>query len=292
MRIGELYKRKKPVISFEIFPPNEKHPIERVFSTIDELAELNPDYISVTYGAGGTTRGRTVEIASRIKNHHNIEALAHLTCIGATTAEIDRILQELKELNIENILALRGDEPAEGQMEKGDFSFASELVKRIKKKGSFSVGGAYYPEGHLENNDLLDLFHLKNKAEAGTDFLISQIFFDNNYYYDFKEKTDKLGIDIPLVPGIIPVTNAKQITRITELCGCSIPPKFQKILDIYGDKPEALKEAGIAYAVEQIIDLISSGVSGVHIYTMNKVEVTREIMRRVENIRQSFEEVI
>lgn len=292
MRIGKLYKRKKPVISFEIFPPNEKYPIERVFSTIDELARLSPDYISVTYGAGGSTRGRTVEIASRIKNIHNIEALAHLTCIGATTAEVDRILQELKEKNIENILALRGDDPVGTSLPEGDFKYAAELISRAKGKKNFSIGGAYYPEGHLENNDLLDLFHLKNKVEAGTEFLISQIFFDNNFYYDFKEKTDKLGIDIPLIPGIIPVTDARQIKRITELCGCSIPPKFQKIMERYRDKPEALKEAGIAYAVEQIIDLISSGVSGVHIYTMNKVEVTKEIMRRIENIRQSFEEVV
>jgi len=292
MSISELYKRKKPVISFEIFPPNERYPIERVYSTIDELAKLKPDYISVTYGAGGTTRGRTVEIASRIKNIHNIEALAHLTCIGATSAEIDRILQELKDKNLHNILALRGDNPLEGTLPEGDFQYAAELVARAKKKNTFTIGGAYYPEGHLENNDLLDLFHLKKKVDAGTDFLISQIFFDNNFYYDFREKTHKLGIDIPLIPGVIPVTDARQIKKITELCGCSIPPKFQKILDRYKDKPEALKEAGIAYAVEQIIDLLSSGTAGVHIYTMNKVEVTREIMRRIENIRESFEEVV
>ncbi len=292
MSINELYKRKKTVISFEIFPPNEKYPIERVYSTIDELAKLNPDYISVTYGAGGSTRGRSVEIASRIKNIHNIEALAHLTCIGATTAEIDRTLQELKDKGIHNILALRGDEPLEGELQEGDFNYASDLVARIKRKDTFTIGGAYYPEGHLENNDLLDLFHLKKKVEAGTDFLISQIFFDNNFYYEFQEKVEKLGIHIPLIPGVIPVTDARQIKKITELCGCSIPQKFQKILDRYEDKPEALKEAGIAYAVEQIIDLISSGVRGVHIYTMNKVEVTREIMRRIENIRESFEEVV
>lgn len=292
MSINELYKRKKPVISFEIFPPNERYPIERVYSTMDELAKLKPDYISVTYGAGGGTRGRSVEIASRIKSIHNIEALAHLTCIGATTAEIDRTLQELKDKGVYNILALRGDEPLEGNLQEGDFNYASDLVERIKKKNTFTIGGAYYPEGHLENNDLLDLFYLKKKVDAGTDFLISQIFFDNNFYYDFQEKVRKLEIDIPLIPGVIPVTDARQIKKITELCGCSIPLKFQKILDRYEDKPEALKEAGIAYAVEQIIDLISSGVRGVHIYTMNKVEVTREIMRRIENIRESFEEVV
>lgn len=292
MKISELYKRKKPVISFEIFPPNEKFPIERIYSTIDELVKLKPDYISVTYGAGGSTRGRTVDIASRIKNVHRVEALAHLTCIGATEAEIDRILQELREKNIENILALRGDEPVDGDLTRGDFSFAAELVTKARKKGHFSVGGAYYPEGHRENNDLLDLFHLKNKVDSGAEFLISQIFFDNNYYYDFREKAEKIGIHTPLIPGIIPVTDAKQIKRITGLCGCTIPPKFQKILDVYGSKPEALKEAGIAYAVEQIIDLISSGAPGIHLYTMNKIEVTREIMRRIENIKESFEEVI
>lgn len=291
MKIKNLYKKKSPVISFEIFPPNEKYPIESVFETIDELVKLKPDFISVTYGAGGTSRGRTVEIASRIKNIHGIEALAHLTCIGTKESEIDNILEELKKENIENVLALRGDLPKEGEIIEGDFKYASKLVEKIKKESALCVGGAFYPEGHLETNDLLDLFYLREKVKKGTEFLISQIFFDNNHFYSFKEKCEKLEIDIPLIAGIIPVTNANQIKRITELCGSTVPLKFQKILERYANNPEALKEAGIAYAVEQIIDLLSSGVSGIHIYTMNKVDVTKEIMRRIEKVKDCLGEV-
>ncbi len=285
MFIKELYKSKKPVISFEIFPPNEKYPVEKVYDTIDELVKLNPDFISVTYGAGGTTRGRTVEIASRIKKVNNVEVLAHLTCIGADKNEIDGILDDLHSNGIENVLALRGDYPNDGSIPEGDFKYAHQLVKQIKERGGFSIGGAFYPEGHQENNDLIDLFHLKRKAEEGTDFLISQIFFDNNFFYDFKEKAKKLEIDVPLVAGIMPVTDAKQIKRITALCGSSIPAKFQRILDRYENNPEALRDAGIAYAVEQIVDLISSGVDGIHLYTMNKVDTTKKIMDAIANLR-------
>ncbi|WP_047394072.1 methylenetetrahydrofolate reductase [NAD(P)H] [Cetobacterium sp. ZOR0034] len=291
MKIKNIYKKKKPVISFEIFPPNERYPIENIFETIDKLIELKPDFISVTYGAGGTTRGRTVEIASRIKNTHNTEVLAHLTCVGAKKIEIENILEELKKENIENVLALRGDFPKENESVEGDFRYASKLIQKIKAESDLCVGAAFYPEGHQETNDLLDLFYLREKVKEGTDFLISQIFFDNDYFYSFKEKCEKLGIDIPLVAGIIPVTNANQIKRITELCGSTIPLKFQKILNRYENNPEALKEAGIAYAVEQIIDLLSSGVSGIHIYTMNKVDVTKEIMRRIEKVKEYLEEV-
>lgn len=291
MKIKNLYKIKKTVISFEIFPPNEKYPIESVYETIDELSKLKPDFISVTYGAGGTTRGRTVEIASRIKNIYGIEPLTHLTCFGAKNNEIENILKELKKKNIKNILALRGDLPKDREGVDGDFKYASKLIEKIKKENEFCVGGAFYPEGHQETNDLLDLFYLKEKVREGADFLISQIFFDNNYFYDFKNKCDKLGINIPLIPGIIPVTNAKQIKRITELCGSTIPLKFQKILMRYEDNPKALKEAGIAYAVEQIIDLLSSGIPGVHIYTMNKVDVVAEIMRRIKYVREHLQEV-
>lgn len=291
MKIKNLYKIKKTVISFEIFPPNEKYPIESVYETIDELSKLKPDFISVTYGAGGTTRGRTVEIASRIKKIYGIEPLTHLTCFGAKNNEIENILKELKKKNIKNILALRGDLPKDREGVDGDFKYASKLIEKIKKENEFCVGGAFYPEGHQETNDLLDLFYLKEKIREGADFLISQIFFDNNYFYDFKSKCDKLGINIPLIPGIIPVTNAKQIKRITELCGSTIPLKFQKILMRYEDNPKALKEAGIAYAVEQIIDLLSSGIPGVHIYTMNKVDVVAEIMRRIKYVREHLQEV-
>lgn len=285
MFIKDIYKKKKPVISFEVFPPNAKFPVERVYDTIDELVKFEPDFISVTYGAGGTTRGRTVEIASRIKNVNNTEVLAHLTCIGANKTEINGILDDLKSKGVENVLALRGDYPSDGSIPEGEFNYAYQLVKQVKEKGGFSIGGAFYPEGHQESNDLKDLFYLKRKTEEGTDFLISQIFFDNQFFYDFKEKADKMEIDVPLVAGIMPVTNAKQIKRITSLCGSSLPPKFQRILDKYEDDPKALKDAGIAYAVDQIVDLIASGVDGIHLYTMNRVDTTQRIMEAIANLR-------
>lgn len=293
MKIVNLFKKKKPTISFEVFPPNEIYSLDEVYSVIDELAKLKPDFISVTYGAGGTTRGRTVEIASKIKNQNHIEALAHLTCLGAKASEIDNILEELKKNNIENILALRGDYPKNStDMKKGDFSHACELVKYLKKENHFSIGGAYYPEGHQDTNDLLDLFNLKTKVDSGTDFLISQIFFDNEQFYEFRNKLKKLNINVPLVAGIMPVTNAKQIRKITSLCGCTIPDKLKKILDRYENNPQALKEAGIAYATEQIIDLITSDIDGIHLYTMNKVETAKKIMESIKNIRAEFEEAV
>lgn len=290
MKIKEMFKQKKPVLSFEVFPPNKNHDIDTIYETIHELAKFKPDFVSVTYGAGGTTRGKTVEIASLIKNKYQIESLAHLTCVGANKSEIDSIIDEYKINNIENILSLRGDFPKDFDKElqkNGDFQYASDLTKYLKSKGDFSVAGAYYPETHHENNDLMDLFNLKKKVDSGTDFLISQIFFDNELLYKFKEKTDKLGIDIPFQAGIIPVTNAKQIKRITSLCHCSLPPKFQRILDKYEDKPESLTEAGIAYSVEQIIDLISWGIDGIHLYTMNKVDTTKKILENISHIRNN-----
>lgn len=293
MKITDLFAKKKPTVSFEVFPPNEIYSLDEVFSVIDELALLKPDFISVTYGAGGASRGRTVEIASKIKNKNKIEALAHLTCIGAEKNEIQNILNELKKHNIENILALRGDLPKDNTAaKKGDFSHASDLVKYLKENENFSVGGAFYPEGHQDTNDLLDLFNLKLKVDSGTDFLISQIFFDNEQFYQFRDRLKKLNINIPVIAGIMPVTNAKQIRKITSLCGCTIPEKLKKILDRYEDNPKALKEAGIAYATEQIIDLMTSDIDGIHIYTMNKTETAKKIMNSIQNIRAAFEEAV
>lgn len=284
MKIKELFTEKQPTISFEVFPPNSVYTLEKVYEVIDELSLLKPDFMSVTYGAGGSTRGNSVNIASKIKNVNKIEALAHLTCIGAKKEEIDKILNELKENNIENIMALRGDKPQDMEIVNGDFLYANELIKYIKSKEDFSIGGAFYPEGHQETNDLLDLFNLKNKVESGTDFLISQIFFENEKYYEFKEKLKKLNVNVPLVAGIMPITNGKQIRRITSLCGCSIPEKLKKILDRYEDNPKAMQEAGIAYAMEQIIELLSDDIAGIHIYTMNRVEASKKIMENIGNI--------
>ena len=261
MKISELFKNKKTVVSFEVFPPNTIYSLEDVYSSIDELAKLQPDFMSVTYGAGGATRGRTVEIASKIKNDNKIEALAHLT--------------------------LRVDKPKDGvPVEEWDFKYAQDLISYVKGRKDFSIGGAYYPEGHQETNDLLDLFNLKTKVDSATDFLISQIFFDNESFYRFRDKVDKLQINVPLVAGIMPVANAKQIRKITSMCGCSIPEKFQKILNRYEDNPKALKEAGTAYATEQIIDLITSDIDGIHLYTMNKVDTAKKIMANIAHIRE------
>ena len=288
MKIKDLYKEKETVFSFEIFPPNKNFSSEKLYDVIDELSTHNPDFISVTYGAGGTTKSGTVEMASYIKNKLNIESVTHLTCVGSKKNEIDNFLNELTENNIENILALRGDIPQgenESILKTGDFRYASDLIEKIKKNGNFSAGGAFYPEVHYENNDLLDLFHLKKKYEAGIDFLISQIFFDNDIFLSYKEKAEKLGIEIPLTAGIIPVTNAGQIKRITSLCHCTIPKKLEKILDKYGDNKDSMLQAGIAYATEQIIELLASGVSGIHLYTMNKTEAVRKILENISHIR-------
>ena len=288
MKIGDIFKNKVLTTSFEVFPPNDKVGLDQVYNCLDTLTWDNPDFISVTYGAGGNTKGRTVEIAERIKSQNNVESLAHFTCIGSKKEEIDRVLNELEKNNIENILALRGDYPIDRDLEPGDFNYAKDLIKYIReKKGDkFSIGAAYYVEGHRETNDLLDLFHLKEKVDTGVDFLISQIFLDNEFFYSFRDKLEKLQIDKPLVAGIMPVTNAKQIKKITSLCSCTIPKKFLKILEKYEDNPAALKEAGLAYAIEQIIDLVASDINGIHIYTMNKPETAKKIIDATGIIRK------
>ncbi len=291
MKIKELFNNK-PVISLEIFPPKPEAPIDTVLDTIDALADLKPGFISVTYGAGGSSKAHTVKIADIIKNKYQIEALAHLTCINSTKAEIEDTLEQLRMSNIENILALRGDIPFGESFSPSDnshYRYAEDLITHIKASDSFCVGAACYPEGHIECSDLIsDLKHLKQKAECGADFLITQLFFDNNYFYSFLEKLDILGVSLPVSAGIMPVINKKQIERITGLCGATLPVKFKRILDRYGDNSEALKEAGIAYATEQIIDLLSSGADGIHLYTMNRPEVARNIVSHISNIRSSF----
>lgn len=288
--IKDIFSCKKPIISFEVFPPQKECSIDSIYKTIDELAFLNPDYISVTYGAGGNsqTRNKTVEIASIIKNNYNIEALAHLTCMTSTTDEVNEILNDLKENNIENVLALRGDLPQETNFkfpEPLHFRYAVDLVKDIKKHGDFCIAGACYPESHMESNSLdEDLKNLKKKVDSGADFLITQLFLDNKFFYDFKEKADAQGINVPIEVGVMPVINSRQMRRITTLCGAHVPEKFVKIVDKYIDKPEALKDAGIAYATEQIIDLLSSGVDGIHIYTMNNPEVAKKIVSNIASV--------
>lgn len=293
MKIKELFNNK-PVISLEIFPPKPEAPIDTVLDTIAALSDLKPAFISVTYGAGGSSKSHTVKIADIIKNKYNIEALAHLTCIGSTSADIDNVLEQLKNSNIENIMALRGDFPVEANpssLEYSQYKYAKDLICYIKKSDSFCIGAACYPEGHIECSDSIsDLKYLKQKADSGADFLITQLFFDNNLFYSFIEKLDILGVNLPVSAGIMPVINKKQIERITSLCGATLPVKFKRILNRYGDNPEALKEAGIAYAAEQIIDLLSSGAEGIHLYTMNRPEVARGIISQISGIRSFFSE--
>ncbi|HHX62729.1 MAG TPA: methylenetetrahydrofolate reductase [NAD(P)H] [Epulopiscium sp.] len=288
MKIKDLYN-KKPVISLEIFPPKPEAPIDMIFNTIHELVHLDPAFISVTYGAGGSGKGHTVEIADVIQNKYGIDALAHLTCINSTPEEINNILQELKDANVENVLALRGDKPqgiSSAELGNNTYKYASDLINHIQEFGGFSVGAACYPEYHGEATDkVTDLRNLRNKIKVGADFLITQLFLDNNYFYDFQEKLELMDITIPVSAGIMPVINKKQIERITSLCGTNIPDKFKRILNKYEHNPEALKDAGIAYATEQIIDLLSSGVDGIHLYTMNKPEVARRIIEPISSIR-------
>lgn len=290
MKIKELYETKKTVISLEIFPPKLDSPVETVFKTLDELKDINPDFISVTYGAGGKAKDRTVEIASKIKNEYHIESLAHLTCISATKKQIKEIFEEMRKNNIENILAMRGDIPEDPDFEFPNplqYEHASDLIREVRTEGGFCIGAACYPEGHVECvNKAKDIKYLGEKVSMGADFLISQLFFDNELFYRFMEKIDIAGINIPVSAGIMPVLNKNQILRITKLAGCEIPQKFRRILDRYEHNPEALKEAGEAYAIEQIIDLMAWGVRGVHLYTMNKPGTAKRIIGNIENIRK------
>lgn len=285
MNINNLFNEKKLVFSFEIFPPKQESKIDTVYSTLDELKGLSPDFISVTYGAGGSlSKNMTCEISSIIKNKYKIEPLAHLTCINSTRNKVDNILSELKNQGIDNILALRGDLPFESNI-GGEFTYASDLISYIKDKKDFNIVGACYPEGHLESKSYEDdLLNLKKKEEAGVTHLISQLFFDNEYFYNFLDKKEKHGINIPIQAGIMPVINTKQIKRIVSLCGAKVPNKFIKIMNKYEYNPEALRDAGIAYATEQIIDLISSGVDGIHLYTMNNPYVAKKISESISSI--------
>ncbi len=285
MKIASLYNKDKTVFSFEIFPPKPTTPIESIYGVLEELCAFRPDYISVTYGAGGNPHdNKTGKIASIIKNKYGIEAMAHLTCVGNDRNDILIQLRELKEMGIENILALRGDIRPDTVVKK-DFLHASDLVSFIRENSDFGVSGACYPETHPEaKNEDDDIANLKLKADCGTQSLITQLFFDNSSFYHFSEKARAAGINIPICAGIMPVTNKKQIERMVTLCGASLPQKFVKILQRYESNPEALVDAGIAYAVDQIVDLVSSGVDGIHLYAMNNPYVVKKIVNSIHNI--------
>lgn len=269
----------------EVFPPKKTSSVELVKNAISEIAALSPDYISVTYGAGGSSASSmTCDMARYIKKDNGIEALAHLTCVNNSKEEILGVLKELKENGIENILALRGDINPD-IAPKEDFRYAGELVSFIKANGDFTVAGACYPEGHTECESLTsDILNLRKKTDAGADYLISQLFFDNGAFYAFKERAEIAGINVPIEAGIMPVVNKNQIERMVTMCGASLPQKFVRVMSRFENNPEALRDAGIAYAADQIIDLVSHGVDGIHLYTMNNPYVARKITESVQNI--------
>ena len=267
MRLTELLKSDEVTISCELFPPKQGAQLENYKQIVKEMAGLKPAYMSITYGATGGTSDYTVELANEVCNVNHIPALAHLTCASSTREKVVSVIEELKEHKIENILALRGDIPQNADFPlPNQYKHASELIADIKAQGDFCIGGACYPEGHPEAETIYkDLDHLKEKVDAGCEFLTTQMFFDNNILYNFMYKALKRGIDVPVVAGIMPVTNANQVKRIVSLSGNMVPPRFLAIVDRFGENPEAMKQAGIAYATEQIIDLIANGVNHIHI---------------------------
>lgn len=291
MKISRLHEKKKVVFSFEIFPPKPQYPIETVYDTLEALGDLSPDYISVTYGAGGSVReNRTSELSSMIKNKLKIEPMAHLTCVGSRKTDIDTVLAELEAGGIQNILALRGDIP-EGKSLDSDFTYAADLIRYIKEKSDFDIAAACYPEKHTECESLeKDIEHLKQKVDCGVGHLITQLFFNNDHFYDFCDKIEAKGVHVPVTAGIMPITNKKQMERMATMCGAQIPEKYHQMMDKYGDNPAAIREAGIIYALEQIVDLIANGVCGIHIYTMNNPLVARKISMYLQNILASVNE--
>ncbi|MCR5835936.1 MAG: methylenetetrahydrofolate reductase [NAD(P)H] [Lachnospiraceae bacterium] len=285
MKISEMFNNGRPVFSFEVFPPKRTSPIESIYEVLDELGQLKPDFISVTYGAAGNVANTdTIDICAGIKEKYGIESMAHLTCVHATKESVDIILDDLRKRNVNNILALRGD-IVEGLEPQKDFLHASDLTSYIKSKGDFGVSGACYPEVHMDAESMReDIANLKTKVEAGAEHLVSQLFFDNNCFYDFIEKVRIAGINVPVEAGIMPVTNKKQIERMVSMCGASLPAKFSKVMQRFENNPEALRDAGIAYAINQIVDLVANGVDGIHIYTMNNPYIARKISEGVKNV--------
>lgn len=281
MKTVEFFK-KKQVLSFEVFPPKRTSPIETIYNTLDELKGLHPDYISVTYGAGGSlNNSKTLEIAANIKNRYEFESVAHLPCINLTKEDVLIALSTLRENGIENILALRGDINPDIPPYT-DFSHASDLVSFIREHGDFNIIGACYPEGHPESKNIVDDIHnLKCKVDAGVSQLTTQLFLDNEYFYTFRERAALAGINVPIEAGIMPVVNKKQIERMVSLCGVHLPTKFIKMMARYENNPVAMRDAGIAYAVDQIVDLAAQGVDGIHLYTMNNPYIAQKIYEAV-----------
>lgn len=283
MKIRNRLNPSNPCFSFEFFPPKTDEGVANLLKALEDLAPLQPGFVSVTYGAGGSTRDRTVELVTRIKRETGIEAMAHLTCVGHTREELRELLQRLAEAKLDNLLVLRGDPP---QGEKtfvqaaGGFQYASELVRFIREEDfNFCLGGACYPEGHVETGSRDDdLRHLKEKVDAGLDFVVTQLFFDNAFYFDFVERARRAGINIPIVPGIMPITNYEQVQRFTRMCGATVPMRLALQLERVKDQPDAVVQLGVAHATVQCMELLARGVPGIHFYTLNKSPATRMIV--------------
>jgi methylenetetrahydrofolate reductase (NADPH) len=282
MRISQALATQRPFFSFEFFPPKTDEAQEHLLQTARTLRDLRPAFVSVTYGAGGSTRARTVDVAKQIQNDVGINVMAHLTCVGSTRADLRGVLNELEAAGIENILALRGDPPKDAAVFEsipGGFGHANDLIAMVERNYHFCIGGACYPEKHLEAPSLdEDLYHLKRKVDAGAEFLITQLFFENDKYFAFVDRARSLGITVPILPGIMPITNFEQIQRFTAMCGATIPPKLLAELQARRDEPKAVEELGVAYATLQCTDLLRRGAPGIHFYTLNKSPASRAIV--------------
>ena len=289
MKLQTLFDQKKVVFSLEIFPPKKTASIQTIYDTLDALSDVSPDFISVTYGAGGGTSKYTLDIAKNIKDQYNVQTLAHLTCVSSTRETVHQKIKEIKAAGIENIMALRGDIPADmdlSHQETWAYHHAIDLIRELRESGTdFCIGGACYPEKHPESaNQKEDIRFLKEKVDAGCEFLTTQMFFDNNLLYNFLYKIREAGITVPVVAGIMPITNANQIDRALKLSGSHVPQRFKALVDKFGSDPAAMKQAGIAYATDQIIDLFANNVTNVHVYSMNKPDVARKIQSNLSDM--------
>ncbi len=286
MKLRDIFAAGRPTLSFEVFPPKTDATFESVLQATNEIALLKPSYMSVTYGAGGGTSEYTLAIAENLLKNHGVTPLAHLTCVSSTKETVHERVEKLKKAGIENILGLRGDIPVGSDPNQPrDYLYASELIRDIKAQGDFCIGGACYPEGHPECESYSrDIQNLKTKVEAGCEFLTTQMFFDNSIFYTFLYRVREAGITVPIIPGIMPITNEKLMRRTVMLSGTQLPPGFRQILDRFGSNPAAMKQAGIAYATNQIIDLYANGINAVHVYSMNKPDVAAAIQANVSDI--------
>lgn len=287
MKISDILKTDKITISFEVFPPKKADGLEKVRAQAEEIAALKPDFMSVTYGAGGSTSKMTLDIAAHLQDTYGTVVLPHFTCVSSTRQGVKDELQQIKSLHIENIMALRGDMPADGQVEN-DYRYACDLIRDIREQSDLCIGGACYPEGHIEcEHKADDILHLKEKVDAGCDFLTTQMFFDNNIFYNFLYRIREKDIKVPVLAGIMPVTTSTQLKRSVALSGTDVPQRFKAIVDRFSDHPEAMKQAGIVYAADQIIDLIANNVTHIHVYSMNKPEIAAGILGCLSHILRS-----